>query len=720
MIWGPGPVQVTRIGYTVRGPEWGIAIPQGDLVALEDAMRRASTYWNGIGSLIIGVRRDGCLDPSIEEMLEIRGVEQVLLHDDLGERARQALGRRFETVGSLWVDDHEIHPFYLSLNDRDEDLATVQRPLLRSRRLRRVALATWGEIPDEDLEDWRRRFTVTEEADRKKALRGLLAAQLRGNSPLELGGRYMSSTEQRGGFDGWPCLFVFGEASFNEIVHFWNLRSRLSGTYDRRCIVGIPRELLSAADLEPLRGWVDPPAYDTYFKPDITLATSEKEAPATRAAFEELGFVSAGRRTRYQHSFPKAPKGREGLEYFELGRAQLGGPMKRGAAASVLATVTGRRISLDLPSPDGVRLPFGYLRLGIEGLPLPLPLSATGARRLIPNAWVSQEGLTVKTHTEKNWRFEFELPDAGQALADWASSSGYEVRPSQPGRYGQALMARLDDPADLDALADPLAGAILAELTPDSTKKLAQRLSLDVETGPKGLDEEVLLELLQRQGLLLRVAAKTLHQIASVVGRGKREVALALAALVETGFVRRGIGFPCPRCGFDQVVPLSDLDERVECQACRKEMAVPVLSGDSEHPPAYFLDGLTARLMEQDLLSVILALRRALLDSPSAESFYAWPGLLFEREGTEVDGDLLVSDGSSARIFECKMTASWLNLEQTRRLVDLCEALGARPGVAGLRGEFDRAVRELVLDSDGVVYEGAELIAGDHDGAERG
>lgn len=248
MIWGPDPVQVTRIGYTVRGPEWGVAIPQGDHAALEDAMRRASTYWNGIGSLIIGVRRDGRLDPSIEEMLEIRGVEQVLLHDGLGERARQAIGRRFETVGSLWVDDHEIHPYYLSLNDRDEDLATIQRPLLRSRRLRRLALATWGEIPDEDLDDWRRRFTVTEEANRKKALRGLLAAQLRGNSPLELGGRYMSSTEQRGGFDGWPCVFVFGEASFEEIVHFWNLRSRLSGTYGRRCIVGVPRELLHGVE----------------------------------------------------------------------------------------------------------------------------------------------------------------------------------------------------------------------------------------------------------------------------------------------------------------------------------------------------------------------------------------------------------------------------------------------------------------------------------------
>jgi hypothetical protein len=711
MIWGPGPVQVSRIDYTLRGPELGFVIPQGDLAALEDVMRRASSFWNGIGSLIIGVRRDGRLESYIERMLEVRGLDQVLVHQAVGDRAREALAKRFGMIGSMWIDANEIHPYYLSLNDRDEALASIQRPLFTSRRLRRVALATWGEIPDEDLEDWRRRFTVTETDDRAQALRGLLFAQLLGNSPLELGGRHMRLTEQRGGVDGWPCLFVFGEAGFNEILHFWNLRSRLSGAYGRRGIIAVPRELLSAADLEPLRGLAEQPAFGTYFKPDISLASPIKEAPAARAALEELGFASAGERTHYQHASPKPPEGREQLEYFELGTAQLGGSMKRGAKASVLATVTGRRISLDLPSPDGVRLPFGYLRLGIDGLPLPLPLRDAGARRLLPNAWVSREGLTVKTHTEKNWRFEFELPDAEQALADWASSSGYEVRPSQPGRYGQALMARLDDPADLDALADPLAGPILTELTPDSTKKLAQRLSLDVEAGPEGLDEEVLLELLQRQGLLLRVAAKTLHQIASAVGKGKRQVAPALADLVGAGFVRRGIGFPCSRCGFDQVVPLADLDERVECQACRKEMVVPVLSGDSEHPFAYFLDGLTARLMEQDLLSVILALRRALQDSPSPDSFYAWPGLLFEREGKEVDGDLLMSDGSSVQIFECKMTCSRLDLEQTRRLVDLCDALGARPGVAGLRGEFDRTVRELVLDSGGVVYGRAELLA---------
>ena len=249
MIWGRGPVQVSRLTYTLRGPEWGFAVPQGNLAALEEVIRLCSSFWNGLGSLIIPVRSDGTLDQSLDRLLEVREVDQVLVHDAVGERAREALGKRFREVGSLWMDDHEIHPYYLSLNDRDESLASIQRPVFGSRRLRRVAEATWGHIADDEVEDWRRRFEVTEETRRTEALRGILKAQIRGNSPLLLGARHMGAYEQRAGFDGYPCLFVFGRAGFEEIVHFWNLRSRLSGFHDSRPIVGISREMLSATEL---------------------------------------------------------------------------------------------------------------------------------------------------------------------------------------------------------------------------------------------------------------------------------------------------------------------------------------------------------------------------------------------------------------------------------------------------------------------------------------
>lgn len=212
MIWGRSPVEVSRLTYTLRGPEWAFAIPQGDLAALEEVIRLCSSFWNGLGSLIVPVRSDGTLYPFLDRLLEVRQVDQVLAHDSVGERAREALGARFREVGSLWMDDGEIHPYYLSLNDRDESLASIQRPILGSRRLRRVAETTWGYIADDEVKDWRRRFEVTEETRRREALRGIVEAQIRGNSPLLLGARHMGAYEQRGSFDGYPCLFVFGRA----------------------------------------------------------------------------------------------------------------------------------------------------------------------------------------------------------------------------------------------------------------------------------------------------------------------------------------------------------------------------------------------------------------------------------------------------------------------------------------------------------------------------
>jgi len=708
-------VQVNRLSYSIRGPEWGFAVPQGDLDALEDILRLCSSFWNGIGSLIIPVRRDGRIYHSLDRALEVRDVEQVFVHEHVGERAEESLRMRLKNVRPLTnhFDRNEIHPLFLSLNDRDEVHSKLQRPLLNTKRLSHIALATWGHIPGDDIEEWKKRSLLLDVHD-LDALRSILLAQLHGNCPLSFGGRYMNSFEQSGGFDGWPCLFVFGEGSFDEIVHFWNLRSRLSSFLGSRTIVGVPRELLSELELRPIRRWVDMPIGATHYKPDITLVTNERDAPAARTALENLGFKSAGERVRFRHSFPDPPKGREHLEYFEMGSGRFGGPMKRGVTASALATVTERHISLDLPPPDGVRLPFGYVRLAIRGLPLPLPLNNTTAAQLIPNAYVSQDGLTVLTQTAQRWGWDLRLPDPTEALEQWASSYDRSVTSSPPGRYGQALLGRLHSADDLDALADEIAIAILAQLAPKSTKKLAQRLKIDLEErkGEAGisLDEERLVEMLRDQGLLLDVQAKTLHQIASNVGVPQPALTAPLARLVEVGLVRRGISFRCPRCHFLQLVPIGDLDERIGCQACRLELVTPVLKDAQEHPPSYFLDGLAARLMEEDLLSVLLALRKARLDMGDAQLFIAWPGLLFDRGGQVTDADLLVSNGERVTLFECKSSAHGLDLTQTRRLLRLCEEVGARPALAALQGQFARPVASAVLEAGGLIYGRKDLL----------
>jgi len=152
-------VEVQRISYSIRGPEWGFAVPQGDLDALAEVMAMCSHYWNGIGALMIPVSTNGRMPRYIERMLEVREVEEVSLHEALSEPARAAMEARFHCCriydGML---DGEIHPLFLSLNDRPESLRKIRGPLVKGKRMTRIALACWGEIPDEDLDDWRERY----------------------------------------------------------------------------------------------------------------------------------------------------------------------------------------------------------------------------------------------------------------------------------------------------------------------------------------------------------------------------------------------------------------------------------------------------------------------------------------------------------------------------------------------------------------------------------
>lgn len=55
-----------RLSYFARGPGWAFAVPEGDLDALEEVMRACSEFWNGAGSLLVPVSRDGRVWPNLE------------------------------------------------------------------------------------------------------------------------------------------------------------------------------------------------------------------------------------------------------------------------------------------------------------------------------------------------------------------------------------------------------------------------------------------------------------------------------------------------------------------------------------------------------------------------------------------------------------------------------------------------------------------------------
>jgi hypothetical protein len=252
-----------RLSYVARGPEWAFVVPQGDLDALDDVLRRCSTFWNGAGSLILGIDAAGrWRQPRIDELMLTRPVDRVWLHPTLGDRPREAAFHRFPAAAAMWdgFDDDELHSLLLI----DEPATTAVRssmlvPRAPSPALSRVVLALWGHVDETDLPYWRARFELAEvggEAFLPALLNGQLT-DLPPASPLALGRAHMRLISQVSPMT-WPFLCVLPERpGFTSLVGFWNFRSRAASDAVGMPVVGIPREALrQPAHLHALRRWV--------------------------------------------------------------------------------------------------------------------------------------------------------------------------------------------------------------------------------------------------------------------------------------------------------------------------------------------------------------------------------------------------------------------------------------------------------------------------------
>jgi hypothetical protein len=132
-----------------------------------------------------------------------------------------------------------------------------------------------------------------------------------------------------------------------------------------------------------------------------------------------------------------------------------------------------------------------------------------------------------------------------------------------------------------------------------------------------------------------------------------------------------------------------------------------------QEPPTHFqLDGLMARVMDQDVLPVLLALRALRRTFGSGEQpSYAWPGVEFDISGRKTDVDLLFYAGGPVICCECKRNAATLTDDQLDGIIGLCERLRCRPALAAAENEFADTQCERVLAADGVVLHATELLA---------
>jgi hypothetical protein len=706
-----------RLSYLVRGPEWAFAIPQGDIAALEDVMRRCSGFWNGVGSLIVPVRSDGRMPRWLDASLMAAGVDECFTHEALRETAQAAVRRRFPDVFPLSdrFDRQETHPLHLR-GPRPAPAASkpmMSVPEFHSAGLRRIALAVWGHIPDGEAEDWAAYYDVAT-LDGDAAHSALVSGQVgsESDSPLRLSGTGMGLVMQRSPFSRWAYIWVLSRSSFDELVVFWNFRARLLRTRRHASVVGIPRESLRFPErLRALLDWT-PRVPGTRLTPDVFVWCGEKLQEHTRAALAELPFVEETA-TEFNDTtgpdvMPSDPR------TFAFTRLMLGGRFVRGASESVLVSVNGGHSSLMLPAPhDFEARGLRRARLVLRNLPLPLPATNSAAESINVNA-VAADGVMLSVYGGSDWNFDVVLPTSTEALGYWATDHGFSIEYTQDARDAEAILRRLGALNALDVLADRKRLRLLQVLAPKSRPKLVRRLIAEAADAGMHLDEEKMAERLADLGLFLEAEARTASDIASAMGAGTRkpDVFEQLSPLVEAGFVRRAQSVRCPQCRFHMLLDLGDQDEQVECRACRQAFVLPVVdeSGRREPELMYRLDGLMARAMDQDVLPVLLALRALRPERGLTELFFAWPGVKFTREGTTVDIDLLVSNGETAWCVEAKNNATGLGEAQLHKVMDVAKRLGALPGIAAVEGSFDPALAEKVESAGGRVLTGENLL----------
>jgi hypothetical protein len=700
-----------QLSYFLRGPEWAIAVPQGDLDVLEDVMRRCSTFWNGVGTLLIPVRRDGRIPRSIDVLLTTRPVERFLVHRSLSSTAREAVAARFGETEEFWerYDEREMHPLVL-VDVPEGPKPPLNVPQFGQRTMCLAALACWGALQDNDLPYWHERFDVAfleGDAARRAIVDGQTA--IGSTSPLRLTANHMRLVFARNMGD-WHTLVVLHDASFEQLLWFWNFRSRSLSAWGRPPVVGIPRGLLRSPDcLASLKGWLAEPPGSARI-PNVFVNAVGTDFDATRQALSTIGFEE----DKSQKSSVR--RGRDVKQgetlTFWFARRHIGERIVRGSSEGTLLALRNP-LQLDLPAPPGLARSSGHhVRLTLHNLPVPLPLTKTAARRM-HSAGEASDGLTIGFHASPRYQFSIRFPDRAEALADWATDMGYIATPTQDSRYADALLARLQDPSELDALADGVAVGLLRQLAPQSRQKLAQRLRKEFEATGAVMDEDAITERLRDLGLFLEIEARDANALAGLVNVRKEEVLAALEPLVASGFVVRGHVVACPVCNVNDFHRLDELAERLSCRACRASFLLPVsdASGASEPQVHYRLDGLMARAMDQDVLPVLLALRtmRRRLESPHGVT--TWHGVVLDSGVERVDVDLLAYNGDSLVCCECKDNGSTLTDRQVKRLVAVASACEARPALACLRGSFKTEQTQMVEQHLGFVLQPHDLLS---------
>jgi hypothetical protein len=702
-----------RSTFYAHGPERAYVIPEGNLAALDDAVGFCSEVWNGVGALVLIADVDGKILPTCERYIGTRFLDEAWLHPALSAEAVEALRARGDLPTCDW--NHRFgfpdpHPTDMISRNSADVRWQMTVPQFSSAETQRVAGVIWGGLGD--AQRWADYFDLGVVHDGNAYL-SLLGGQLGFNafSPLKVSQLAMRIFGQHGRRQPWPCLWIFeDDASLEELVDFWNLRSGADARNRLASVVGLPASALSEpVQLDELGQWTR--ATDGELSPTLFV----KAAPGRLAEIESvLGTYGVARRA--EGSQPVVNQtGSASENSWMAWNPEPNGPIIRGAWDTVDYQIRDGMALITLPRPRPFR-PLGGARLVIQSIPTPLPITRSVGPKLGTGCFAHARGVGLNMATGSPWSLTLALPSEAAAIQMWAADYGYTNTEPPPGKDARALLQRLGRLERLDSILDEVQLEILVQLAPLAREQLARRLARN--WAPEGetaqLAEEIRVKL-RDEGLLIALDGRTLEQLGSALPRfEKRQILAGLAALVEADFVVRGRNVQCPRCHFDDFLALRDLDERLGCRGCGLRYLLPVTAANQgEGQTAYRLDGLMARVLERHVLPVILTLRSLRRPERGGSGLdHVWPGMLFSKPGEpDTDVDLLLSDGTRVLAAECKLDARSLGEDQLSKLLAFAGTVQAKPVIAALNGEFDRELREQVIADDGLVLERPDLLA---------
>lgn len=449
-------------------------------------------------------------------------------------------------------------------------------------------------------------------------------------------------------------------------------------------------------------------------KPDLIVVAREESDERVRAALSELGFVDTPG-TKVREYWGKIPEEERGLQFRLARNPSVGGRLRRGLTSDALVLLGEGLNHLRLEPNSDFRLRnWGEAYFDIFDFPNPFPWTTPAAARVMQNLTGERKTLSFKTNaTAHPLHLDLRLPSNEEGLTDYLQTRGLNGQLSRAGLWAQGLLARLNSLADLDVLATDDAVLLLDSLSPLSRKKTVQRMSAELRTllGEQAPSEAQVESLILDNVILLELRARRMTDLASG-GRRPHDLLPVMEGLVESGFVYRGHMPECPNCGYEQFRELSTLDERIECSACRTPFLLPVSDGRGQEPQlCYRLDGLMGRVMDQDLLPVLLSLRLLFTPTESPLSAAYWPGLEISADGYAREVDLLLAVDGVLTAVECKRQASNVSTSDVERLVEVATRLSANPILATLEGALSDEVQAMAAERALRLLGSSDLIA---------